>query len=381
MKEIKYNIAAGFLTIVLILFPVVSNAQLDYLLSIKKIDIHTHLSNDEPYIRAYLDSMNMKYVTNTAWNYNFTSENTFRQMDSSRDFSAQYPRYYSWITSFDLQGWDKPGWSERIIKRMGEDFDNGAVGVKIHSEIGKVIQNEKGEYVQVDDDVFKPLFEFMAARNKPLLIHVGEPIECWMPFHIPNEGVKRSFYDRNREYSFWKKPEKPSYSEIMWARDNLMENHPDLKIVGSHMASLEYRVHEIAKRLDRYPNFAVEIGGRMRYLMWQVRGSVREFFIKYQDRIMYGTDITNGHTSWDGTRRNSGYDKVDVEKASLRHGLFFRYLATDDDIPWGDIIVGDMPQPEPSYTVKGLALPEEVLKKIFYDNAVKWFPGIEQGFN
>jgi predicted TIM-barrel fold metal-dependent hydrolase len=354
--------------------------QLNFLNLIKKIDIHTHISNDEPYIREILDSYNMKYVTNTAWDYDFNSENTYRQNHSAGEFCKKNPRYYAWITSFDLSGWNEPGWSQRIIKELQQDFDNGAVGVKIHSELGKVIQNEKGEYVQVDDPIFKPVLDFIAKKNKPLLIHIGEPLESWMPFHVPKEGVKRTFFDRNRKYSFWKKPDKPSYSEIIWARDNILENHPDLKVVGAHLGSLEYRVDEVAKRLDRYPNFAVEIGGRMRYLMWQVRGSVRAFFIKYQDRIMYGTDITNGNKSWDGTKRTGDFAKIDEEKADRRHGLFFRYLATDDDIPWGDYVIGDIPLPEPAYTVKGLLLPKVVLKKFFYENAVKWFPGIEEGF-
>ena len=108
--------------------------------------------------------------------------------------------------------------------------------------------------------------------------------------------------------------------------------------------------------------------------MWQARGKVREFFIKYQDRILYGTDRSGG--------KKMTPEEIEKGKRLIldRHDLFFRYYATDEDIPWGSYVHGGKPFPEPTYSVKGLALPKEVLNKIFYENAVKWFPGVNKDF-
>jgi len=108
--------------------------------------------------------------------------------------------------------------------------------------------------------------------------------------------------------------------------------------------------------------------------MWQARGKVQDFFTRYQDRIMYGTDKGAGAVM----------TPQDIEETKreiiYRHELFMRYYATDDEIPWGNIISGDKPKPEPSYTIQGLNLSEEILNKVFYKNAVSWFPGLEKEF-
>ena len=105
---------------------------------------------------------------------------------------------------------------------------------------------------------------------------------------------------------------------------------------------------------------------------------------------MYGTDLAAGEVVWrsNSTDDSGGYGKEATEEEkekmlerwNYRQNLFLRYLATDDEIPWGNQIIGDIPLPEATYTVRGLALPKEVLKKVMYDNAVKWFPGIDRDF-
>ena len=123
-------------------------------------------------------------------------------------------------------------------------------------------------------------------------------------------------------------------------------------------------------RLDEFPNFAVEVSGRTRYLMKQTREKVRAFFIKYQDRIIYGTDISGGMIptnfliDMSKTGETWTNEEVEREKRKLvqRYLDDFRYYATDDEI-----VVRN-------YSIRGLALPKEVLYKVFYGNAVKWVP-------
>jgi len=377
MKHI-FILISSTIFLLIVSKPVDSWAQLDYLRKIKKIDVHTHISSDAPYLREIMDELNMKMITICVGGLN--PKQMKAQIDSAKAFCARYPRYYGWVTTFDLTGRDEPRWVEKTIAQLKDSFDHGAVGVKIWKEIGMEIKNNKGEYIQVDDPLFDPIFDFIAAQGKTVLAHIGEPIDAWMPQYPVTEERPGNYWAKHPQYSFWDKPELPSYSDIMAARDHVLEKHPNLKFVGAHLGSLEFDVNEIIKRLEKYPNFAVGIGGRTRYLMWQARGKVREFFIKFQDRIMYGTDRSGGLVKRKGVSMTTE-DIEDSRKSILdRHDLFFRYYAGAQEIPWGNYVIGGKPLPEPTYTVQGLALPREVLDKIFYQNAVDWFPGVEKSF-
>jgi len=343
-----------------------------YLNSIKKIDVHTHVRMDAAFVRELLDQQNFKYLNVCV--DSMGSEMTLSQRENARDLYQKYPRHYSWVTTFDSKGLFEPGWTNRTIELLKQDFENGAIGVKIWKNFGMEILNPTGEYVQIDDPILRPIFEFIAQENKTLLAHIGEPIRAWMPTYTTEEGIPRNYWANRPEYSFYDKPDKPSYSDIISAVDHVLRDHPNLRYVAAHLASLEFDVEEIALRMEKHPNFAVEIGGRTRYLMWQARGKVRAFFLKYQDRILYGTDM--------GAPANMSLHESESRKNRIitRNAHCAQYLATDDEIPWGDIISGDRPIPEASYSVTGLALPESVLKKIYYDNVVRWFPGVETNF-
>ncbi len=359
-----------FLIFILILFSGTKLfAQMEYVKSIKKIDVHIPLTKDAAYLRKFMDDYNMKMV-----NICYNGHDINSQIKASKEFTKNYPRYYAWVTTFDLKNRDNPGWLENVIKRLKQDFNDGAIGVKIWKDVGLILKNTDGKFLQIDDPVFEPIFEFLVAENKPVYVHVAEPIQAWMP---PQPG---SYWDRHPEYSFYDKPEFPSYSEIIARRDRVLAKFPKLKFIGGHLGSTSFDVDELSKRFDKYPNFAVELGGRAKYLMWQARGRVRAFFIKYQDRIMYGTDVVSGPINYEGVEKTAEEIKENLIKLQKRNDLFFRYFASKDDIHWSDIIYSDAPVGEATYTVKGLDLPKEVLDKVFYINAVKWFPGVDKGF-
>ncbi len=350
-----------------------TNPNLEYLKKIKKIDIHTHVRSNQQYLIDFMNANNFKYcaiVTIGSKNNNPLQA----QIDTARMLYNKYPRYYGWITSFDASNCFEHGWAERVIEQLNADFNHGAVGVKIWKTVGMEFKRPDGAFLQIDDPVFDPIFEFIANQGKTLITHTGEPIQAWMPTYTTKDGIAKNYWAKHPEFSFWDKPGLPSYNEIMAARDHVLKKHPNLRFVGAHLGSLEFDVDEIASRLELYPNFAVEIGGRTRYFMWQARGKVRDFFIHYQDRIMYGTDMGAAPHMTDEDIR-------EVRNSILyRNDLFLRYYATADDIPWGNIISGDKPIPKPAYMIKGLELPKEILDKVFYKNAVKWFPGIDMDF-
>ncbi len=347
-------------------------SNLAYLKSIKKIDVHMHVRSEQQYIIDFMDEWNFKF--NTLCTIGSNTKLLQAQIDTAKMLYNKDPRHYAWVTTFDATNFEQEGWAENVIEQLKNDFSNGALGVKVWKAIGMEYKKTNGEYLQLDDPVFTPVFEFIASQNKTLIAHMGEPIHAWMPTYFTKEGVGRNYWAKRPEYSFWDKPELPSYSDILAARDHVIERHPNLKIVGAHLGSMEFDVDEIITRLEKYPNFAVELGGRTRYFMWQARGKVRDFFIRYQDRIMYGIDR--------GSRAAmTPEEKVETRKEmDFRTTLFFRYYATGDDIPWGNTISHDTPQPKATYTVKGINLPKEVLNKFFYTNAVNWFPGIDKDY-
>jgi hypothetical protein len=191
--------------------------------------------------------------------------------------------------------------------------------------------------------------------------HLGEPKNCWLPLDSMTTQNDRRYFEEHPEYHMYLQPEMPLHEALMDARDRMLEKNPDLRFVGAHLASLEYSVDELAKRLDRFPNMAVDLAARMGQLFYQTaqdHEKVREFFIKYQDRILYGTDLVdNGKGSREDLYRN-------MEENWRRDWEFF---VSDHDM--NSSLIQD--------SFRGLKLPNEVVDKIYYHNAVKWF-GMEE---
>jgi len=137
----------------------------------------------------------------------------------------------------------------------------------------------------------------------------------------------------------------------------MLKKHPQLRVVGCHLGSLEWDVDELAKSFDTYPNFSVDVAARICHFQVQNREKVRNFLIKYQDRVLYGTD-------------NEISEKDDIKKMTeMFHQIWLNhwdYFATDKMMT-SSIVDNNF---------QGLALPEEVLRKIYYENAKKWYPGI-----
>ncbi|MGB6392388.1 MAG: amidohydrolase family protein, partial [Candidatus Acidiferrales bacterium] len=256
-------------------------------------------------------------------------------------------------TTFDPFPFEKPGYSQRAVAQLNRDFAKGAVAVKIWKNVGMQIQKSDGSYLMPDDPVFSPIYDDIAAHGKTLIAHLAEPSSCWEP---PNPASPDyGYYNDNPEWYMYRHPERPKKETILAARDRVLAEHPQLRMVGAHLGSMETDLDEIARHFDRYPNFAVDTAARMEYLMMQPREKARAFLIKYQDRVLYGTDDTF-------LIEDKPADAVkDWQDTYARDWAF---LATDQIL--------DLRGKE----VRGLALPRPVLQKIFHDNAIQWIPGV-----
>ena len=343
--------------------------------SFKKIDVHTHISSDAVYLREVMDSLNLKMFT--ICNEGLKTDRLKAQMEAAVKITRDLPRYYAWCTTFGFERMFEPDWAERVIAGLKQDFNNGALAVKVWKEIGMQVKNRDGLFIQIDDPIFDPILDFIAAEGKPLFIHVGDRVQQWLS--VGSDGRQNGWYREdggiwNRIGEFY--GEVP-YDQVMLARDRMVEKHPDLKVIGCHMACMCFDVDEIAKRLDKYSNFAVGTSYSLLNLMSQSRNKIRNFFTEYQDRILYGSDISGGMVATqylvDMSKLGQEWtpEEVQEEKRILmeKYNGEFTYFMTDREISRGD------------YSIHGLDLAEDVLKKLFYQNAVNWVPGIDREFS
>lgn len=256
-------------------------------------------------------------------------------------------------TSFDPYPFRQPEYAQKVIRGLNQDFDRGAIAVKIWKNVGMEIKDANGHYLMADNPVFAPIYQDIAAHGKTLVAHLADPDSSWQPLN-PASPDYEYYRDHPSEHLYGKQGA-PSKEEILRARDHVLEQNPKLRIVGAHLGSMESDLDDLGRHLDRYPNFAVDIAARMPYFEMQPREKMIAFITKYQDRLIYGTDV-----DYYGKTSSLGW----IEGVYAND---WRYFATDDTIEYK------------GKPVKGLNLPPEVLRKIYHDNAVKWFPGIVKG--
>jgi predicted TIM-barrel fold metal-dependent hydrolase len=279
---------------------------------------------------------------------------------------AADPRRFRFATTFPMQGFGTPGWADRTIRSLDTAFVKGAVAVKVWKNIGMVATDTAGKRVFLDDPRFDPVMRHLERRGIPLIAHQGEPKNCWLPLDQMTTENDRSYFKEHPEYYMYLHPEEPSYEALMAARDRFVARHPKLAFDGAHMASLEWSVDALGRFLDRYPNAVIDLAARMSNLQVQSNADVakvRAFFLKYQDRILYGTDLTDSPP--DPAARAQNPPATDDFAAQADHiwRMDWRYLATPLS-QHVDAIGAD---------AVGLALPRSVIDKIYWQNARRFF--------
>jgi hypothetical protein len=267
------------------------------------------------------------------------------------------PDRVKYLTTFTLENWDSENWADETINRLKNSFQQGALGIKLWKNIGMVEKDSSGNFIMIDNPKFDPVIQYIIEQDKTILGHLGEPKNCWLPLEQMTVNNDRTYFKNHPEYHMYLHPEFPSYEDQINARDRFLEKHPSLRFVGAHLGSLEWDVDELAKRLDKFPNMAVDMAARIPHLQHQTkldREKVRQFLIKYQDRIIYATDS--------GISSDSN---VENEKNSLHETWLndWKYFVTDETLI-SEHVNGEF---------KGLKLPREVVDKIYRGNAERWF--------
>jgi predicted TIM-barrel fold metal-dependent hydrolase len=325
--------------------------------SMEPIDAHAHLQAADPGLldmlnRRHLRIVNICVVDKYDRGYEEAEPQHAKALEIFRGSRGQVP----WCSTFDPEDWESPGFADRAIQILSDTFADGAIAVKIYKSIGMNLKSRKGEYLMPDNPVFDSIFKFLVSRNKTVYAHIAEPEAAWLPLDpaSPDYG----YYKENPAWHMYGHPERPDKETILSARDKMLKRNPKLRVVGCHLGSMEKDVQEIAKRLDRYPNFAVDTSGRVEHLMLQPRDKVRAFLLKYSDRVLYATDLSL--MPWDDP----------VLRLKDWEGTY--------DRDWKFFSTGETLQFE-GKTLQGLALPTDVLRKLYHENVVRWVPGVLEG--
>jgi hypothetical protein len=326
-----------------------------------KIDTHLHLHNAAPDFLEAARRQRFKVLTINVDYPDFPPLDD--QQRVAMALKRQFPRDVAWATTFPVEESDRPEWLAQTRQRVDTALAAGAVGVKVWKNIGMSLRNADGQLVMIDDPRFAPLFDDFAKRGIRLLGHQGEPHNCWLPLDQMTVNNDREYFKAHPQYHMALHPEMPSWEQQMAARDRMLAAHPGLHFIGVHLASLERSVDELAAFLDRFPDAMVDVAARIGQLQYQSqrdRERVRRFFIRYQDRIMYGSDMAQ-EPGQDGAALGR-----DAERVWREH---WRYFNTADSFK-----VADLDQP-----VQGLALPKAVVDKLYRLNAERTFPGAWSG--
>jgi hypothetical protein len=318
----------------------------------ERIDTHVHIHRDAPALLSAIKEANWRgldiVVCPASGAETFDLEEKLRATQKvSRDSGGAL----AWASTFDARGFENPDFTERTIARLGQTFAGGAIGVKIWKNIGMSIKGKSGAYLLPDDRTLKPVYEAILKGDRTLVAHLAEPDGAWLPLDDKNPELR--YYSANPQWHMHGKPGAPVKEAILRARDRLIASYPKLRVVGCHLGSDEDDLVRLAKRLDAYPNFAVDTAARVRYFARGDRDQVRQFLTKYQDRILYATDF------------------------SLREGepaAAARSLGLIHDRDWA-FFSGSDPMEYDSKPTRGLGLSEGVLRKLFRENALRWLPG------
>jgi predicted TIM-barrel fold metal-dependent hydrolase len=258
---------------------------------------------------------------------------------------GSHPKRFVAFANIDFQRIDEPDFGASAAKQLEEDVKNGAVGLKIFKNLGMFLTDKSGKRVPTDDPRLDPIWKKAGELGIPVLIHTGEPSAFWSPLDKHNERwlELQQFPNRRRD-----DPKFASFEQTMGEQFSLFRKHPKTKFIAAHLSWLGNDLGRLGKLLDEMPNVSTEIGAVL-YELGRQPKAARAFLIKYQDRVLMGKD------SWNADE----------------YATYFRVLETEDEY------FDYYRKRHAFWKMYGLGLPDEVLKKIYYKNALRLMPSID----
>jgi uncharacterized protein len=307
------------------------------------IDVHNHQERCQTQqcvdkLVADMDSLNLKVMVNLSGGY---GDRFKRNYDALK---GRYKDRFVVFANIDFTRLDDPDYPTRAAGQLEKDIQAGAQGLKIFKNFGMEIKDGKGQRIHVDDPRFDQVFEMCAKYKIPVLIHTGEPAMFFQPIDKHNERWLELKTHPGRA----RPPEKyPSWETLMAEQHHLFAKHPNTIFINAHLGWLGSNLAELGRLMDKLPNMYTEIGAVLYELGRQPRFA-RQWMIDHQDRVLFGKD------TW----------------AASEYPYYFRVLETADEY------FDYYRKYHAFWQMYGLDLPDDVLRKLYYKNALKIIPGV-----
>jgi len=306
------------------------------------IDVHNHQYDLTPAkvdkLVSDMDGINLRIMVNLSGGYGEKlKENVHILKDRYRDRFVVF-------ANLDFSNIDAPDYPERAARQLEQDVRNGAQGLKFFKTFGMDLKDSKGQRIHVDDPRFNQVFEVCAKLKIPVLIHTAEP----RPFFEPRDRFNERWLELKQFPQRARPPDRyPSWETLIGEQHHLFAMHPNTTFINAHLGWLGGNLAELGRLMDQMPNMYTEIGAVLAELGRQPRFA-REWMIRHQDRVLFGKDI------WEPTE----------------YYCYFRVLETADEY------FDYYRKRHAFWKMYGLDLPDEVLQKLYYKNALRVIPGL-----
>ena len=322
---------------------------------VDKIDAHVHVHGSAERFMAQALEDNFRLLEINVDYPDFPP--IAQQQRDAVSLVQRYPGRVAFAATFSSDGFGAPGWADGASRQIESAHEQHAVGIKIWKNFGMSVKDANGHYVMPDDPRLAPIISSVEHDGMVLLGHQAEPLNCWLPPGRMTVRSDREYFSEHPQYYMYRHPQMPSHDQILAARDRMLSAHPSLKFDAVHLASLEWEVDRVARFLERFPNANVDMAARTVHLEYQaVRhpDKVRSFLIRYQDRILYGSDDSYGP---------GDEDAAAVEEVHSGWLQDWRFLTSADPLH----------STEFAGTYRGMHLPRSVVDKIYRTNAQTMF--------
>ncbi len=309
------------------------------------IDVHTHTNDavgigdrvDPKEMVARMDRLNIRTIVILTGMWGDKLQTIID------DMVTPYPGRFVVFTQLDWSKINDPNFSQLMVRQIDDSVARGARGLKVLKELGLGIRDSTGKLIPVNDPRLDAAWEECGRLGIPVFIHVADPEAFFHPIDASNERYEELI--EHPDWSFYG-PQFPSLEELLAERDRMFAKHPHTMFVALHFGSWPENLDFVDQTLKKFPNVMIETGAREAELGRQPRRT-REIFLKYSDRIMFGTD-------------------EGAVEAMYRN--YFRWLETNDEyFPYAQYPL------QGRWMIYGLGLPDDVLEKVYHRNAEELF--------
>ena len=316
------------------------------------IDVHSHQWDmplkDLNKLVDEMDELNMGYLINlsgSGFGPQAAKDVYFNQ--SVKNIQENQPNRVGLFLNVDFESINDEDYAETQVKIIREAVAKGAIGLKVYKSLGLRNKDSEGNRVRVDDERIGPIWDVCGELGIPVLIHSADPFQFWLPKDEKNE---RWFELKEKPGRYYGDSDFiPSFEKIIQEQHNIFRRHKNTTFINAHLGWMANDLEKLGKHLDKFPNVMTEFGAVIAELGRQPK-TARQFFVDYQDRILFGKDLYNKEEYY----------------------TYFRVLESDDEY------FDYFRKRHAFWKMYGLNLPDEVLKKVYYGNALKLFPSIDK---